>query len=1039
MQHRQRSLALITLPLAIGTTLCIEASINSARAQIVPDGTLGAESSVVTPINGEVDRIDGGATRGANLFHSFQDFNVGEGRGAYFSNPAAIENILSRVTGSNLSRILGTLGVLGDANLFFINPNGIVFGPNARLDVRGSFVGSTADGLVFGNGFEFSATNPQAPPLLTINIPIGLNFRSNQPGVIANAGNLAVGQDLTLSAGNLDLQGQLQAGRDLRLQATDTVRVRDSVANPFVALAGGKLVVQGNQGVDIFALNHPDSGFFSGGDMVLRSANPVGGDAHYWSGGSFRIEQLDGTLGNWFSPFDPIIRASGDVSFDSYEGASLHILAGGSVTIPGNVTITRADETNGLTQDVRLSDGTTVVNIDGSAEPTLDIRAGTIAFGTPGITPVNPPGFSPAPPGTGGTGTSANITIGSINNDGGVVFLTNQYQPNPLLTGNITVGSINTTSGSIGDGGAVTLDSRDDITINESIDSSFDFSFPLPFDAGDITLIANGDITLIANETTSRPGVNASASGDGGDITLSANETISIADRVIDSLSNSGNAGNISLQAGASLSLTNSILDTTSSSGNTGNISLQAGASLSLTDNSRLLTSPAEGSAVGAGNISLLAEGSVEIANSQIAAFSGSGQGGKITLEGLDNLEVINSRISTSTQSGQAGDITVNASESIRLSGIFPILDIGGLEANATSEDGNAGSVTINTSQLTVKDGASSSAANISGVSQDITLQGLNTLEVSNGSQITASTETGQAGSVSVNAEENPAKSVELSGQGSRISVKATGEDGDAGSVTINTRQMTVSDGARVTVSSPKGQAGDLKITADSLSLDRGRITAETGKSGAEEEGANITLEISDLLILRNESLISAQAFDKADGGNITILNATGFVIAFPPEGPKGSDIIAKAVFGSGGRIKITTQGLFGIEKRERLTPLNDITASSEFGLAGIVEINTSGIDPTRGLTNLPEETVESEVAEGCQAEAGEPDVTFYNIGRGGLPPRPDEPLRIEALIVPLIPFDLERENETVQAWEEIFTISEMKGKFSLTPACRDK
>ena len=124
-------------------------SSNLVRAQIVPDGTLGAESSVVTPdveINGiKSDRIDGGATRGANLFHSFQDFNVGEGRGAYFSNPTAIENILSRVTGSNLSEILGTLGVLGDANLFFINPNGIVFGSNASLDVRGSFVGSTAD------------------------------------------------------------------------------------------------------------------------------------------------------------------------------------------------------------------------------------------------------------------------------------------------------------------------------------------------------------------------------------------------------------------------------------------------------------------------------------------------------------------------------------------------------------------------------------------------------------------------------------------------------------------------------------------------------------------------------------------------------------------------------------------------------------------------------------------------------------------------------------------------------------------------------
>ncbi|MGH2416665.1 MAG: filamentous hemagglutinin N-terminal domain-containing protein, partial [Microcystaceae cyanobacterium] len=156
--------AFFVLPLSL--TVC-----SPAIAQIVPDGTLGSESSTVKQdnINGfPSDVIEGGAARGANLFHSFSEFNVGEGRGAYFANPAAIENILSRVTGGNLSNILGTLGVLGNANLFFINPNGIVFGPNARLDLRGSFVASTADSLLFENGFEFSASNPQAPPLLTV-------------------------------------------------------------------------------------------------------------------------------------------------------------------------------------------------------------------------------------------------------------------------------------------------------------------------------------------------------------------------------------------------------------------------------------------------------------------------------------------------------------------------------------------------------------------------------------------------------------------------------------------------------------------------------------------------------------------------------------------------------------------------------------------------------------------------------------------------------------------------------------------------------
>ncbi|MEG4857738.1 filamentous hemagglutinin N-terminal domain-containing protein [Microcoleus sp. K1-B6] len=160
-----------------------------AIAQIIPDNSLGAESSRTVPdtINNlPSDRITGGATRGVNLFHSLREFNIREGRGAYFENPSGITNIFTRVTGGNPSNILGTLGVLGNSNLFLINQKGIVFGPNARLDLRGSFLASSADSIVFNNGELFSSSNPQSLPLLNINIPIGLNFREN-PGKIINS------------------------------------------------------------------------------------------------------------------------------------------------------------------------------------------------------------------------------------------------------------------------------------------------------------------------------------------------------------------------------------------------------------------------------------------------------------------------------------------------------------------------------------------------------------------------------------------------------------------------------------------------------------------------------------------------------------------------------------------------------------------------------------------------------------------------------------------------------------------------------------
>ncbi|KYC39514.1 hypothetical protein WA1_32915 [Scytonema hofmannii PCC 7110] len=185
----------------VGSAIVLSA--NCSEAQIIPDNTLGAESSVVTPnvvIRGiPSNRIDGGATRGANLFHSFQDFNIGEGRGAYFSNPVGIANILSRVTGSNPSNILGRLGVLSNANLFFINPNGIIFGQNARLDVGGSFLASTANSLVFDQNFEFSTTNPQAPPLLTVKVPNGLQFGDNSGSIRTQSTVLQVPQGNTLA------------------------------------------------------------------------------------------------------------------------------------------------------------------------------------------------------------------------------------------------------------------------------------------------------------------------------------------------------------------------------------------------------------------------------------------------------------------------------------------------------------------------------------------------------------------------------------------------------------------------------------------------------------------------------------------------------------------------------------------------------------------------------------------------------------------------------------------------------------------------
>jgi filamentous hemagglutinin family protein len=152
------------------------------KAQVIGDNTLPSPSEVTFSDN--TFTINGGTTDGRNLFHSFNRFDLlSDTLTAFFNNTSNVENIFARVTGGSISRIDGQIRADGAANLFLINPSGIIFGPNATLNIGGSFIGSTADSILFANGGEFSAIDPQAPPLLTVNIPIGLTFRLSR-GVI---------------------------------------------------------------------------------------------------------------------------------------------------------------------------------------------------------------------------------------------------------------------------------------------------------------------------------------------------------------------------------------------------------------------------------------------------------------------------------------------------------------------------------------------------------------------------------------------------------------------------------------------------------------------------------------------------------------------------------------------------------------------------------------------------------------------------------------------------------------------------------------
>ncbi len=605
------------------STLCIDSSV----AQVTPDNTL-LNNSQVNRVNKSLN-ISGGTSSGANLFHSFKDFSVPTGWEAVFQNNADIQNIFTRVTGSSISQIDGLIKANGSANLFLMNPNGIVFGENASLNIGGSFIGTSAESMKFSDGSEFSAINPQAPPLLKVNITPGLQYGTSQPGAtISNNGNLTSQQDLKLVADKLDLQGELKAGRDLTLQAQDTVKVRDSVTTPFLAQAGGNLTIQGNQGIDILALNHPSqSPFVSGGNLSLISDGIISGDARFASGGNFSLGSVSGKVANFVSKYDPIISSNGDVDIAAnYTGASLLVESKGNIRFGGDINITSPDTSN-------LPTGQDTATLSNSTA--LIVRSGqnTLAYG--GVNSGSVAGFMSGTV-TQGITIDGNVFLQPFNGAGGIVDLS-------AALGNVTVKGITTNGGEINikaDNGSITTG-----ILNSSSLSNSDSNRK----GGDITLSAKGSINTGSLFSASFSG--SDNAGNGGAINLESSDSINIAD-----------TWNSQPGAFVSGALNSSSFSPNNIAEKGGEINLVASNGINITGNSYAYSLSFEGIAGDGGDIRLESKNGIITAgnlNANSSSYSGtSGNGGAIALTADANITTagINSE---ALGSGNGGDITL--------------------------------------------------------------------------------------------------------------------------------------------------------------------------------------------------------------------------------------------------------------------------------------------------------------------------------------------------------------------------------------------
>jgi len=866
---------------------------NYAIAQITPDATLGAESSVVTP-NSDIrdlpaELIDGGALRGTNLFHSFQEFNVGEGLRVYFASPVGVENILSRVTGIDPSDIRGTLGVDGIANLFLLNPNGIIFGSNATLDVSGSFIASTANSLVFDNGVEFSTNNPEAPLLLTINVPLGLQYGSNQPGSIVNAGNLAVGskQNLTLVGGTVTTTGQLSApGGQVTVAAVPGVSlVLLGQAGEFLSVSpASNLQPTAPDALSLTELLNTieyDTQLTVTNDtqvelMGLGLQVPVDVGTTIVSGSlnasNLVVGQMGGrvqVLGDKVGLFD---FARIDVSGEAGGGT---VLIGGDYQGQGalpNATATYVSRDTTIISDaINAGDGGSIViwaNESTRAYGALSARGGAQA-GNGGLIETSSRNFldvseltvdASAPNGLGGTwlldprnvilsytatsnGTfdGANPNIFTPTGDDAVVFIPDiENQLNLGTNVTIATGSTGTQEGNItADGFGITKTTESPVTLTLQAANNIALSnFGLNSNSGPLNIVLQADSDRSGSgDVVVR---NAGIKTRGGQfLATAAGFTLQEAG-INSSTSDVGNAGSITVNADTVLieGLVNGsgIGSTTSGRGNAGAVTVIAD-SVTLRNRAGISSNAEINSQGDAGQVTVNA-GSIFVENNSGFGSDtrGSGNGGEIKLMANSISFINNSGAGSNTySSGNGGLIKIEA-------GSVLVANQSGL-STSTSSEGDAGEIRITADSVSVR--------NFSGINSD------------------------------------------------------TEATGNAGKITIDTGSLLLENNTGVssrTEVNSQGNAGEIRITADSVVMEKDTgIDSETNGSG---DGGIITIDAANSISLRNDSDIFSNTNAQGDAGRVELRASS---ILFENESGLGS--ITRGS-GDAGEIRITADSL---------------------------------------------------------------------------------------------------------------------------------
>ena len=907
----------------VGTTLA-----TPALAQITVDGTTNTN---LTPLDNGI-QIDDGDRAGSNLFHSFSEFSVLTGSEAFFNNASDIVNIFSRVTGGNISNIDGLLRANGTANLFMINPAGIIFSENASLQIGGSFYGTSADSIIFPDG-EFSATDLDNPPLITINAPLGLGIREN-PGDIVNRSaadgvglSVSEGENISLIGGNVNIQnGGIVFAPGGRVELGGLIETGIVNFNDDGSLAFPENLARG----DVSLIDSSIVAVFSGGEgsIGVNAANLE------LSSGSRFLGGIRGGLGS-------VDAQAGDIVIDATD----------SVVIDG-----QGDSNTGIFANV----GADSIGNAGN----LDITTSSLTIQNSAVILLN----------TIGEGDAGNININandSVLFDNNVLLSTGALDP---ASDSANAGDINITTGSLtasNDADLLSISTQvlgtgADIIIN----AEDTVSFSNASDIG-ITSAGGGSLTINAKnfELTSGSNIFAgiapnvvSSEAQAGDIIISTTEDVLIDGdgagvQTTTSIANNnfgvGNAGNLTINA-RNISLFNggAITSISNGIGNTGDINLTATDNITLDgilqseDNSPSGQTGISNSLIDLGNnLSSIDEvgipGTIDITAKNLSITGGAAiqslintnaNSGDININVQENIivdgtsEALQQDGITGTTSsgiislindeglGDSGDITISANSLSVTNGAnintdnFGIGNAGDINVNSrTINIGGQGNVFTET---IINDGRTFRTASTSGITSNvissIDLGPDGTLAQGNGGNITINTDSlsvfdggsisvdvggvGDSGNIIINATEN----VNLEGNAvnfidgepanlfSTISSDVTNNSiGNSGNVEINTAKLSVINGAEISASTfGEGNAGNLKINAtDSIELsgdptvEKISLIVSNVNETASGNSGEVNIETGRLTVNEGSQLL-ADTFGEGNAGNLKI-NAT--------------------------------------------------------------------------------------------------------------------------------------------------------------------